>query len=88
MPSKVTTINISLPKRLRAEIDRKVAREAYGSASEYLRDLIRRDLRSQAVEKVDALLLEGVQSGPPRALNGRFWRKLRAEATKSSRRRA
>jgi antitoxin ParD1/3/4 len=88
MSSKVTTINISLPKKLRAEIDRKVAREAYGSASEYLRDLIRRDLRSQAIEKVDDLLLAGLQSGAPRAANGRFWKKLGAEAAKSSRRRA
>jgi antitoxin ParD1/3/4 len=88
MATKATTINISLPKKLRAEIDRKVVREAYGSASEYLRDLIRRDLRSQAVEEVDELLLEGLQSGPARAASGRFWKRLRAEATKSSRGRA
>jgi antitoxin ParD1/3/4 len=41
MRQGITTLNISLPNKLRAKVDCKVAREAYGSASEYVRDLIR-----------------------------------------------
>jgi antitoxin ParD1/3/4 len=49
----ITTLNISLPKKLRAKVDRKVARDDYGSASEYMRDLIRKDLSAEAIAKVD-----------------------------------
>ena len=49
----ITTLNISLPKKLRAKVDRKVARDDYGYASEYMRDLIRKDLSAEAIAKVD-----------------------------------
>lgn len=88
MSSNITTINISMPRKLRAEIERKLARDAYGSVSEYLRELIRKDLRAQAIDQVDTLLLEGLHSGEPKPATGTFWKKLKAEATKATRRRA
>ena len=84
----ITTINISLPKKLRAEIERRLEQESYGSISEYLRDLVRRDLRARVIEKVDALLLDGLHSGAARPAGRGFWKKLKAEATKTTRRRA
>ncbi len=82
------TITISLPPRLRTEVERKIEKAAYSSASEYLRDLIRKDLHAEAIEKVDALLLEGLHSGPGKPITKTFWRKLKAAATKPARRRA
>jgi len=87
MRQGITTLNISLPKKLRAKVDRKVAREAYGSASEYVRDLIRKDLSAEAIAKVDQLLLEGLHS-PARPVDENFWQGLRATIKKASRRRA
>ncbi len=86
--ARITSINISLPRKLREDIERKLVRERYGSVSEYLRDLIRRDLRAQAIEKVDSLLLEGLASGEGKPVGPAFWRKLKAEVGKPRRRRA
>ena len=83
-----TTISISLPKRLRADIERKIKREAYASVSEYLRELIRKDLRAQAVEQVDHLLLEGLRSGTPQPVTEDWSSERKAVISKRSHRRA
>ena len=88
MPTNITTINISLPKKLKARLDRKIKREDYASASEYVRDLIRKDLQAQAIEQVDQLLLEGLKSGPGRPLDETLWRDLRANIGRRKRERA
>ncbi len=67
MPGKITSINISLPRKLRTEMERKINREAYSSASEYVHALIRKDLHAQAVEQVDQMLL-GAEFRPRRAV--------------------
>ena len=53
------TMNISLPDSLRAFIDKRIHSGDYGTSSEYLRELIRRD---QARLELRQLLLEGLQS--------------------------
>ncbi len=88
MPRDITTINISLPKKLRASMERKIRRQAYASASEYVRDLIRKDLQAQAIEQVDQLLLEGLNSGPGEPIDESFWQELKTAVTKRARRRA
>ena len=57
----MTTMNISLPQSLRAFIDSQVASRGYGTSSEYVRELIRKD---QDVQRLRDLLLEGVESPP------------------------
>ena len=54
----MATLNVSMPDELRAFIESRVSTGEYQSASDYLRDLIRHDH-----EKIDQLLLEGVNSG-------------------------
>ncbi len=54
----MATLNVSMPDELRAFIESRVRTGEYQSASDYLRDLIRHDH-----EKIDQLLLEGVNSG-------------------------
>jgi antitoxin ParD1/3/4 len=39
----MTTMNISLPDEMKEFIDRQVAERGYGTSSEFLRDLIRRE---------------------------------------------
>lgn len=57
-------MNISLPETLKGFVDEQVAGGAYGSSSEYVRDLIRKE---QDRQKLRALVLEGLDSelGPP-----------------------
>lgn len=77
MRQKVVTMNVSLPAPLRAELEKKLERQSYGTASEYVRELIRKDLQREAIEKVDALLLEGLRSGTATPMTDRDWQELR-----------
>jgi len=52
-------MNISLPEALKAFVDTEVDSGGYGTASEYVRELIRKD---QERKRLRGLLLEGVQS--------------------------
>ena len=52
----MSTMNVSLPGPLKAFVDEQVAGGAYGTSSEYVRELIRRD---QARQHLRSLLLEG-----------------------------
>lgn len=87
MRQKLATMNISLPAALRTQLEKNLARHAYSSASEYVRELVRRDLQREAVEKVDALLLEGVKSGPATPMTGNDWQDLRRIASRKPKRR-
>ena len=55
------TMNISLPDALRSFVDRQVASRGYGTSSEYVRELIRRD---QDRQRLRGLLLDGADSAP------------------------
>lgn len=55
-------MNISLPSDLRQLVDEKLERDRYSSASEYIRELIREDMKREARQGVDALLLKSLAS--------------------------
>ena len=80
MKAKQSAINISLPAPLRQKLEQKVHRlGAYGSTSEYLRELIRRDLQRDSIDHIDQLLTDGVNSGAAEPMNV-AWRKARRAA--------
>jgi antitoxin ParD1/3/4 len=56
------SMNISLPGPLKAFVDGLVAQGRYSSVSEYMRELIRGDERRKAQERLEALLVEGLES--------------------------
>lgn len=58
------TMNISLPDALKRFVDEQVEAAGYGSTSEYVRDLIRRDQQQAAVSKLASLISDGLASGP------------------------
>ena len=60
----MTTMNISLPEALKSFVDDQVGARGYGSSSEYVRELIRKDRDRQ---RLRGLLLEGAAS--PAAAN-------------------
>lgn len=60
----MSTMNISLPDDLKSFVDKRIRSEGYGSSSEYMRELIRRDRdRSQFRQ----FLLEGTTKPAGRA---------------------
>ena len=84
MKQKVVTMNVSLPASLREALDKKLERQSYGTASEYVRELIRKDLQREAIAQVDELLLEGLHSGEPVPITQEWWAERHAALTKSS----
>lgn len=67
-------MNISLPDTLKAFIDARVKARGYGSHSEYLRDLVRKDELEAAKDQMRALVMEGLTSPP-----GRPWAEIKAD---------
>lgn len=57
----MSTMNISLPEALKSFVDEQVNQRDFGTSSEYLRELIRRD---QDRVRLRGLLLAGASSKP------------------------
>ena len=57
----------------------QVASKGYGDASEYFCSLLREAQQAEADARLEALLLEGLASGDPIAIDEEFWNDLRAE---------
>jgi antitoxin ParD1/3/4 len=68
------TMNISLPDSMKAFVDQRVKARGYGSHSEYLRDLVRKDELEAAKDTLRALVAEGLASPP-----GRAWDDFKAD---------
>jgi antitoxin ParD1/3/4 len=76
------TMNISLPDQLKDFIDEQVGSGRYSTVSEYIRELIRGDEKRKAQEKLEALLLDGIQSSEPTQMTREDWEEIRKEALK------
>ena len=71
----MSSMNISLPDSLKSFVDQQVAGRGYGTSSEYVRELIRRD---RDREQLRALLLEGAASEPTAPIDSDYFNSLRA----------
>jgi antitoxin ParD1/3/4 len=71
----MSTMNISLPEALKSFIDDQVTERGYGTSSEYVRELVRRDQQRQ---KLRALLLAGAASAPTAPVDASYFDALRA----------
>ncbi|MEG3924004.1 type II toxin-antitoxin system ParD family antitoxin [Microcoleus sp. D3_18a_C4] len=69
-------MNISLPDSMRTYIEEQVAQGGYSTASEYFRELIRQDQKRKASERLEAMLLEGLESGNPTAMTEEDWMEI------------
>jgi antitoxin ParD1/3/4 len=57
-------INFSLPDNMKVQIEAVVAQGRYSSASDYLRDLVRRDeQRLEQLAELQAMIESGIASG-------------------------
>lgn len=87
------TMNISLPDDMKEFIDRQVSERGYGTSSEFLRDLIRKEQERQHLRQ---LMLDAVASPKVgeadaayfKGLRERVAKKAAAKPAKSSRRAA
>ena len=74
-------MNIALTDSLRAWVAQRVDSGAYGNASEYMRDLIRKDQEALRRQALRALLETGLASGPAEAFTAADWDALDAVAS-------
>lgn len=71
-------MNVSLPAALKEYVDQQATTGGYGSSSEYVRELIRRD---QERTRLRQLLLAGAESAPGRTADAAFFTDLRRRVT-------
>ena len=70
----MSTMNITLPEALKGFVDEQVASRGFGTSSEYVRELIRRD---QDRQKLRSLLLDGASSKSAGEADGAYFEALR-----------
>lgn len=72
----MTTMNISLPIKLKDFVDQQVTEYGFGTISEYIRELIRKD---QERKQLRELLLAGAQSAPQEPVNPDYFKSLKSQ---------
>jgi antitoxin ParD1/3/4 len=77
----MTTMNVSLPDELKDFVDEQVHGGGYGSTSEFVRDLIRRE---QARQQLRGLLLDGARSPVGPAGDDAYFASLRKRVRPTS----
>ncbi len=73
----MSTMNISLPESLKAYVDERVTSTGYGTSSEYIRELIRRD---QDKSRLYGLLMDGARSPVTGVADDAYFESLRSFA--------
>jgi antitoxin ParD1/3/4 len=75
------TMNIALPESMKHFVQERVTAGGYSSVSEYVRDLIRADQKRKVEERIDTLLLEGMESGQPIPVTEEYWDEKKRKLT-------
>ncbi len=75
------TMNIALPESMKHFVQERVTEGGYSSASEYVRELIRADQKRKVEERIDTLLLEGLDSGQPIPVTPEYWEEKKRRLT-------
>jgi antitoxin ParD1/3/4 len=73
-----SSMNISLPDDMRQWVDDQIKADGFGTASEYVRPLIREAQKRKAREWLDQKLIRALDSGEPAALTPSDWDHVRA----------
>ena len=77
-------LEITLPEELREFVEAEAARGGYERPRAYVESLLRRAAEEHAAqsaesEQLEALLLEGLRSGPSTEMTAADWRSIRDE---------
>ncbi len=75
-------MNVSLPDSLKSFVDEQVTQSGYGTSSEYVRELIRKDADRM---QLGGLLLQGATSVPAAPADAGYFTALRERVVKRHR---
>lgn len=78
-------MNVSLPEAMKSFVDEQVVERGYGTSSEYVRELIRRD---QQRLQLRSLLLQGGLSAPAAGADAAYFNGLREKVRNASKKAA
>ena len=59
----MASLNVNMPKDLRKFVDKRTGKGGFGTPTEYVRHLIRKDRDEEGERELERLLLEGLKSG-------------------------
>jgi len=75
----MASLNISLPQSLKDYVEGQVESSGYSTPSEYVRELLRQDQQRRAEQKLESMLLEGLNSGDPIEITPEYWENKRRQ---------
>lgn len=75
----MSTMSISLPDSLKSFVDEQVTQRGYGTSSEYVRELIRKDAD---ILHLRGMLLKGAASAPATPVDASYFLTLRERVQK------
>jgi antitoxin ParD1/3/4 len=73
------SLNVTLPEPLQAYVEAQVAEGIYVNINEYFQQLVRQDQERQDQAKLEAMLLDGDNSGDGSEVTAEFWQGLKAD---------
>jgi len=73
----MTSMNVSLPEKMKEYVDLRLVRDGYSSVSEYVRMLIRQDREHKEREQLRSALVLGLASGTPIDADASYWENKR-----------
>ena len=73
-------MSLSLPTGLKEYVKERVRLEHFGTPSDYIRGLIREDLKRSEEDRLERMLLAGLSSGEGESMSRGAWQKLRVAA--------
>ncbi len=80
-----TSMNISLPPPLKTWIEQQVEKRGYSTASEFVRDVLRREQEQAIRAAIDDRLVQAIESGEATPMTAKDWKRVRTEGLKRAR---
>jgi antitoxin ParD1/3/4 len=78
----MASLNISLPQSLKDYVEDQVKANGYSTPSEYVRELLRQDQQRRTEQRLEELLLQGLNSGDPIEISPEYWENKRRQLVK------
>ena len=80
-----TSMNISLPAPLKSWIEQQVEKRGYSTASEFVRDVLRREQEQAVRVAIDSRLVQAIESGESTPMTAKDWKRIRTEGLRRAR---
>jgi len=78
----MTQFNISLPPAVEEYLHQQISQGDYKNLEDYIYHLILEDQKRNTQEKLETMLVDGLDSGAPIPITEEWWQQKRAELVK------